>query len=230
MNSSQVYRMLTWLSPSFPIGSFSYSHGLENAIENGFIKDRESLQNWLTGILKYGTGRCEASLFCLAFSAIAAPICDWPLERVLLYTSAFHATAELRLESTAQGKAFLDILVKIHPSDVLCKMHQLFIELKCKPALAVAVALACASEQFPLELSLTGYLQSFTNQLVSAGTRLIPLGQTDSQHLMMAMMPVIQNVVKKAIEQPIEDTGSAIAMLELASMQHEKQYTRLFRS
>ncbi len=231
MNDQQLYRLLTWLSPAFPIGSFSYSHGLENAVEHGQVTDRESLLQWITAVINYGTARCDASIFCLVYAAINHPQqSPLSLETVVQYAYALQATAELKLEALAQGKSFLAAIMANYANSALLAVQQRLHQLTCEPTLAVAVAITCAIEGIALQLALTAYLQAFSAQLVSVGIRLIPLGQTQGQQIIALLPDIIQPAVAQAMQCSWEDIGSATINLELASMRHETQYTRLFRS
>src|SRR5215469_16146038 len=101
-----LYKMLAWLSPGFPIGSFSFSHGLEAAAENGAVRDRETLQDWIAAILRWGDGRIDTDILCAGHRAAAAGDVD-ALAEASRRGIAFRATAEIRLETAVQGAAFL---------------------------------------------------------------------------------------------------------------------------
>jgi urease accessory protein len=173
------YRLLAWLSPAYPIGAFSYSHGIETAVEEGFVKDRASLVTWLETILRDGTGRVDGALFAAAWRAAAAR--DWPaFGDIADRAAAWRATSEMALESRQQGSSFLSITRTAwpHPDlDGVCD----------ELALPVAVALAAAVHGVALESVLAGYLHAFTANLISAAVRTVPLGQSDGQLTLAAL-------------------------------------------
>jgi len=217
--------MLAWLSPGFPIGSFSFSHGLEAASENGAVRDRETLQDWIGAILRWGDGRIDADILCAGHrAAVAADV--GALAEANRRGIAFRATAEIRLETTAQGDAFLKTYCAAWGGSFLDRWAA-FGEPVCYPA---AVGAAMARAGIPLEWALVGYLQIMAANLVSAGLRLGIIGQTDGQRILAALEPAIGSASAAALTREPDCFGSATFAVELASMAHETQYTRLFRS
>jgi len=217
--------MLAWLSPGFPIGSFSFSHGLEAASENGAVRDRETLQDWIGTILRWGDGRIDADILCAGHRATAAGDVG-ALAAANRRGIAFLATAEIRLETTAQGDAFLKTYCAAWGDSFLDRWAA-FGEPVCYPA---AVGAAMARAGIPLESALVGYLQTMAANLVSAGLRLGIIGQTDGQRILAALEPAIGSASAAALTREPDCFGSATFAVELASMAHETQYTRLFRS
>lgn len=224
-----LYRLMTWLSPSFPVGGYSYSHGIEFAIEDGLITDRISLTRWVEAIIRHGAGRNDAILFRSAWQAVAD---DDPvaLAEVAEMADALRATPEMALESTAQGQAFLDTLTKAWPDTNFQTWAQTLADLDRPPAYAVAVGVAAAASSVPLGHALTAYLHATAANLISAGVRLVPLGQTDGQLAQAALEVPTQAATEQALRRPLDDFGSATPMVDWTSMKHETQYTRLFRS
>jgi urease accessory protein len=220
-----LLRLLTWLSPSFPVGGFSYSHGLELAVEAGLVRDRRHLADWLGTVLSHGAGRVDATLLASAWRATCADD-GVALAAATEWAAAMRGTAETALESAAQGRAFLDTVRQVWPDPWLEKRA----EMLALGGYAVAVGVAAARAGVPLEPTLVGYLHAFAANLVSAAVRLVPLGQTDGQRALAALEPVILAAAAAAIERPLAEIGSATPMVEWASMRHETQYTRLFRS
>jgi urease accessory protein len=266
-----LYRLLAWLSPSFPVGAFSYSHGLEAAAAAGVVHDRATLRGWIAAIVAQGSGRIDADILCQAYRAARAgdeAAIDIATRRGL----AFRATAELALEAGQQGEAFLaawqaacadtntgpdpaggeregsaptqvsttltarpedENLAQASPSvpsprkrgegqgegpfgDVVC--------------LSAAFAVAAARAGIALDDALLGYLQAFAANLMSAGLRLGLIGQTDGQRILAALETVIARAAAAAIGRDPADFGAAAFAVDLASMAHETQYSRLFRS
>jgi urease accessory protein len=220
-----LYRLLAWLSPSFPVGAFSYSHGLEAAAESGRICDRASLQRWVLAIVTRGAGRTDADILRDAYHAAKAGDLGG-IEIVNRRGLAYRPTAELALESTAQGSAFLATCSTAWPHTFLARWAASAHE-TCYPA-AVGAAAACAGIAF--EGALLAYLQALAANLVSAGLRLGIVGQTDGQRILANLEPVVIAAVAAAIAREAEDFGAAAFAVDLASMAHETQYTRLFRS
>jgi urease accessory protein len=227
--SAGLYRMLAWLSPGFPVGSFAFSHGLEAAAASGAVRDRETLQLWFSAIIASGGGRVDADILRDAYRASSAgdigALMDANRRGV-----AFRATAETRLETTAQGEAFLAICRAAWPSPVLDCWAGRISERSESVCYAAAVGAATAQAGIPLDCTLLGYLQTFAFNLVSAGLRLGIIGQTDGQRIVATLEPVISAAVAGALSRGPDGFGSATFAVELASMDHETQYTRLFRS
>jgi urease accessory protein len=198
-------RLQAWLSPTFPTGSYSYSHALEWAVEAGGVRDRVSLVGWLAADLRYGSGRNEAIFFREAWSA--ATLDDQPrLLEISELAAAFRGTSEFALESAQQASAYHATLSHVWPDPLLNEIAETLADLR--------IAL----------------LQSYIANLVTAGVRLIPLGQTDGQAAIAALEDAVLAVSADAATSTIEELGSAAFMVDLASMSHETQYTRLFRS
>jgi urease accessory protein len=226
ITETALYRLMTWLSPSYPLGAFSYSHGLEYAVEAGLVHDRASLTQWIEAVLEQGAGRIDAALFVAAWRAADSGD-DAALETAAELATAWRSTAETALESAAQGAAFVSVTGKVWPSDVL---DGLAARHDGKLPLSVAVGAGCAAHGIPLLSGVTAYLQSFAANLVSAGVRLVPLGQTDGQRAIAALEPVVAHCAGEALTARLDELGSAAPLLDWCSMQHETQYTRLFRS
>jgi len=222
-----LYRLLAWLSPAYPIGAFSYSHGVETAVEEGFIKDRASLVRWLESVLLQGTGAVDGALFAAAWSAAAAedlPAFDAIAERA----AAWRGTMEMALESRQQGGSFLSITRTAWPHASLVAAHE---RLGGELALPVAVALAAAAHGIALEQALAGYLHAFTANLISAALRTVPLGQTDGQLALAALERAVNAAAQAAmVVTSLDEVGTATPLLDWCSLRHETQYTRLFRS
>lgn len=225
-DQAALYRLMTWLSPSFPVGSFSYSSGIEWAVEAGDITDAETLRGWLSAMLSDGQGVCDGILLAHAWRAGTAQD-DKALAEVAELGAAFAPSRERQLETTAQGRAF----VEIAGAAWSCAALQRLIEIWPGPfAYPVAVGTVAAGHQLPLDLTLHAFLHAQAANWISAGVRLIPLGQTDSQRVLAALEGVVTAVAARALEAPLDELGSATFRADLASMHHETQYTRLFRT
>lgn len=220
-----LYRLLAWLSPGFPIGAFSYSHGLEAVAESGAVRDRASLQSWVAAVVIRGSGRIDADILREAHRAAAAgDLAD--LVAVNRRGLAYRATAELALEASAQGAAFLASCRTAWPDKFLAAWAAGG-ESVCYSA---AVGAAAARAGIPLKAALIGYLQAMAANLVSAGLRLGIVGQTDGQRVLAALEPAVIDAASAAAKRDPGDFGSATFAVDLTSMAHETQYSRLFRS
>jgi urease accessory protein len=223
-NSSALYRLMAWLSPAFPVGAFSYSSGIEWAVEAGDIKNAATLQAWLGVMLTNGGGFCDAVLFAHAHRAIDD---DKALRAVAELAAAFAPSKERHLETTAQGNAFVEATRAAWPCAAIERLKTIW---DGPVAYPVAVAVAAAGHGVALEPALAAYLQAVAANWVSAGVRLIPLGQSDGQRVLAALEPVVAATAQRALTAKLDDLGSSAFRADLASARHETQYTRLFRS
>jgi len=222
-------RLQSWLSPAFPSGSYSYSHALEWAVEAGHINDRKTMVDWLGADLRYGAGRNEA-IFFLEAARCALNDDRAKLLEIAELATAFRGTAEFVLESSQQAAAWLVMLRRVWPDRVLDWLAETLCEHQLQPAPAVILGVRSARQGIPASLALPAFLQSYIANLVIAGVRLIPLGQTDGQLAIAELEELVLATSAHAKQDTIDDLGSAAFMVELASMAHETQYTRLFRS
>jgi urease accessory protein len=224
--AASLYRLMTWLSPSFPVGAFSYSSGLEWAVEAGDITDAASLRQWLASMLVNGAGICDGIFLAHAYRAASSGD-DALLADIVELASAFAPSRERHLETTAQGRAFIEIARAAWHNALLDRLIT-----SCKAAIVypVAVGLVSAAHAIPLAPTLHAFLHAVTSNWISAGARLLPLGQTDSQRVLAQLEPDVAATAKRALVASLDDLGSATFRADLASMRHETQYTRLFRS
>jgi urease accessory protein len=217
---------MIWLSPAFPVGGFSYSHGLEWAVGEGAIADARALLSWITDVLAHGAGRCDVILLAATWRAVAAGD-DRLLGRAAELGGALVPSAERRLETLAQGRAFVDAVQAVWPLPVLDRLWGSGAEV----AYPVAVGACAAAHGLPLAATAMAFCQAFAASLVSAGVRLIPLGQTDGLRVLAQLQDgVIPCLVGTALGAGLEDVGGAVLGADIASMRHETQSTRLFRS
>jgi urease accessory protein len=227
--TAALLRLQSWLSPAFPTGAYSYSHGLEWAVEAGYINDRESLVDWLEADLCYGTVRNEAIFFREAWHC-ARDDNRGKLFEIAELAAAFRGTSEFALESSQQASACRATLGQVWPDRLLDSLSRLLSEHHVPLVVAVVLGIRSASEGIPVSLALPAFLQSYIANLVTAGMRLIPLGQTDGQLAIAALEEAVLAASAQARKATIADLGSSAFMVDLASMAHETQYTRLFRS
>jgi urease accessory protein len=224
--AAALYRLMTWLSPSFPVGAFSYSSGIEWAVEAGDITNAASLRGWLAAMLGDGPGFCDAVFLAQAHRAASAQD-EAALREIAELAAAFVPSRERQLETTTQGRAFIEIARSAWVCDGLDGMVA-----ACDGAIVypVAVGIVCAAHTVPLAPAMHAFLHAVVSNWISAGARLVPLGQTDSQRILASLEADAAATAKRALTCSLDDLGSATFRADLASLRHETQYTRLFRS
>ena len=219
MPLTALYRLMAWLSPAYPVGAFSYSSGIEWAVEAGNIKDAETLRAWLAVMLSDGGGFCDAVLFAHAHDAVERED-DRSLRDIAELAAALAPTKERHLETTAQGNAFVEATRAAWPCAALDRLKETW---DGPVAYPVAVAVAAAGHGVACETALPAFLQALAANWVSAGVRLIPLGQTDGQRVVAALETVVAETTRRALAAKLDDIGSAAFRADLASARHETQ-------
>lgn len=212
--AAQRLMLAAWFSPAFPVGAFAYSHGLETAVAHGAVHDRASLQDWVATALGQGAGRADAILLAAAWRAPHDP-------EIADLAAALNPSRERRLETLAQGSAFAATVAAAWPAPGLGA---------APAAYPVAAGRAAAAHQLPLGPVLLHYLQAWSANLVGAGLRLIPLGQTDGQRVTAALSPLCAAVAAEAEGATLDDLGGCALGCDVASMRHETLEPRLFRT
>jgi urease accessory protein len=222
-----LYRLLTWLSPGYPLGAYSCSHGIEYAVEAAIVRDRDGLVAYVRAALEEGSGRIDAALLSAAWSAVQKGD-EERLDEIADLAAAWRGSAEMALETETQGRAFLSTTRAAWPHPGL----DAFAARRADAAVAlpVAVAVAAACHGISLPPTLAAFLHAFAANLVSAGVRLIPLGQTDGQRALAALEPAVAEVATTAMTVPLDDIATSTPLIDWCSMRHETQYTRLYRS
>ncbi|HLZ76503.1 urease accessory protein UreF [Phenylobacterium sp.] len=215
---AQLLRLMTWLSPAFPVGAFGYSHGLETAIREGLVRDADTLAAWVGGLVELGGGWTDAVLFTAAWEASAARDALALAELVEL-AEALAPTLERRRETLAQGEAFLVAARAWGPP-----------ELNGPVAYPVAVGSAAARAGIPAGAALTAWLHAFCANLVSVAVRAIPIGQTDGVAVIAALEPTILATAGRAAASTLDDLGACALNSDIAAMRHETLDGRLFAS
>src|SRR5262245_16721884 len=224
-----LIRLQHWLSPAFPAGSYSYSHGLEWAIESHQVHDRGSLVDWLDADLRFGSGRNDAIFFVEAWRCAAGGD-DTRLLEIAELSAACRATSELAVEALQQGASCLTTLRDAWPDPMIDALWEGLRQRSIHAALPIVIAVRSARGGIPVGTALRAFLCASVSNLVSAGSRLIPLGQTDGQRALAELEPAVLEAGERALTASLDDLGSAALMVDFASMLHETQYTRLFRS
>jgi urease accessory protein len=228
MATDGLLKLLAWLSPSFPVGAFAYSHALEAAIDEGLVADRISLQGWIEDLLVQGSPRADGVFFVCAYRAVADGD-DASFLEVAEWAAAMRGTGELALESIQQGESFMRAIGDAWPVEITVWRQRLSAA-EIRPVYPVAVACAAAIAKIDATSALAAYLHAFAANLVSAAVRAIPLGQTDGQRVLAAVEPAVAKAAAAAQTRTLEDAGTAAPAIDALSFRHETQYSRLFRS
>jgi urease accessory protein len=217
-----ILPLFAWLSPSYPVGCYAYSHTLEWAVEAGDVADEEALIAWLKDQMTLGFGRNDAILLSHAYRAVEAGH-EAALVNVNELALAFCPSAELYLETSQQGRSFLDATLAAWPAPGL-------LDLDGEVAFPIAIGMAAAAHVVPLPITLSAYLFGLVQTLVSAAIRLAPVGQTAGIRICRALAVTVRDVAQEAIGLSLDGIGGATFRADLGSFHHENQYTRLFRS
>lgn len=209
--NSDVLTLSQLLSPSFPVGAFAYSHGLETAIDDGLITDATSLRDWVSDLMEHGSLRNDAVLLNLAYV-------DTDSKRVDAVARAFAASRERLVEADLQGAAFCDTVRDV------CGLELGRI---CYP-----VAVGCTARMLTLDPELTAamYAQAFVANMAAAAMRLVPLGQTDGQLVQTALKPMCLSLAAETQGASEDDLSSFAFLSDIVAMRHEVQSPRIFRT
>jgi urease accessory protein len=214
IESMRLLQLMAIMSPAFPIGGFAYSHGFELAIDEGMVKTPENVQAWIESLVKHGSGWNDAVLFSASYDAQ-----DTVRRGIDELALALAVSRERALETSDLGQSLA------RSAAVLTALEPL--KLKAYP---VVFAATCAAAGIAKLSGLLALLQAFSNNLVSVGVRLVPLGQTAGLEIMRDLMPVISATASRAMVATLDDLGSSAFLSDIAAMKHEIQYSRVFRS
>ncbi|QLE42855.1 urease accessory protein UreF [Nostoc sp. C052] len=224
LTDSHLLSILQLASPTLPVGAYSYSEGLEMLVENGTIANHTHLKDWLKAELLYGAIRLEAAVMVRSQQATKIPdvesLCRWNL-----WLSAARETEELRASSWQMGRSLIQLLGKLEPQIVPIANT---VGNPCNYAIAFGIAVA--HWEINIQAALLAYLHSWASNLITAGVKLIPLGQTAGQRLLLDLQPLLSAAALEILRLKDDQLACCSWGLSLASMQHETQYTRLFRS
>lgn len=226
MTGSAHMPLMVWMSPSFPVGAFAYSHGLEWAFEAGDLHDRETLTDWLDALVRHGSLRNDLILFACAYRASRAGD-GAALSEIAELALALANSAERRLETVTQGNAFVTACRAAWDCEAFAQLRRAWPEDVAYP---VAVAVACAGHDVALRPALEAYGLGFVANLISASVRLGIVGQTDGQRITAGLVPVLHEAAAAAEHATLDDLGGCALRSDFASLRHETQYSRLFRS
>lgn len=220
------------ISPTLPVGGFNYSEGIEWLVEAGTITNADQLQNWLAHELDQGSIRVETAIMARAYRGVHIQNTEILIDQTTLqywnqWLSATRETSELRQQSLQMGRSLRKLLLDLHPE---IQSLFAFVAPTVPCHYAIAFGIGAAFRQIDLPQATLGYLHSWVNNLISAGVRLVPLGQTEGQRLLLNLMPELIRQTERILALKDDDLYSCNWGLSLASMGHETQYTRLFRS
>lgn len=219
MVSTNLLRLMAWLSPAFPVGSFSYSHGLERAAHERLIADRAGLEDWLSGLVEAGSLWNDA---VLAAHAVRASESRGELASLAELAEALAGSAERNMETMNQGRAFVEAARTWRGSAID--------GLPEDAAYPVAFGAVAGQAGIPAEEAIAGLLQAMVSNLVQAAIRLSIIGQTDGVRVIAALEPLVAATADRAARASLDDLGSGTIRSEIVAMRHETQHSRLFRS
>ena len=223
-NYLPLLSLLQLTNSALPVGAYSYSEGLENLVEIGIINNVEKLKDWLIPELQFGAIRLEAWVMLQAYKA--AKIGDMAaLNYWNNWAFAARETEELRSQSWQMGKALSRLLQELQP-----ELKSVFSQIGQNCNYAIAFGIASSYWQINEHKAVMGYLHSWATNLIGAGVKLIPIGQTAGQKLLLDLHPRLVEISREIFNLNADNIGSCAWGLSLASMAHESQYTRLFRS
>lgn len=230
LTAQSLLCLLQLTSPALPVGAYSYSEGLEALVDAGAIANEQSLKHWLKQELHFGAIRLEAAVMVRVHRAVQLK--DFKaLGYWNAWLSAARETEELRFSSWQMGQSLLRLLLKI-PQGTQSASLQTLVDAAGSPCnFAVAFGIATAHWQIDSpDSALLGYLHSWATNLIAAGVKLIPLGHTAGQQLLLELHPTLICATQGILVLADDDLNACGWGLALASMAHETQYTRLFRS
>jgi len=216
--STNLLRLMSWLSPVFPTGGYAYSAALEQAAADGAVADPDGLRAWLETLLAKGPQWNDAVFFAASWRAAASP--DDVADMAAL-ARAMTGSAERHRETIDQGTGFLEAAANWFDDGVLPPRGA---------PLCVAVGTACGLQAIPLEDGLAAFLHAFVANQLQAAIRLSVTGQRGAAKLLAELEPAIEQTAARAASSTLDDLGSATILADIAAMNHETLEPRLFLS
>ncbi|MEP2716599.1 urease accessory UreF family protein [Pseudophaeobacter sp.] len=212
--NAQILTLSQWLSPAYPVGAFAYSHGLEAAADHGWVTDGTSLEAWLTELLKKGSGWCDSLFLAAAWRARDGEA----LAAIDASARAFAASKERLFETCQQGASFGRVTQTLWGGALSGLTYP------------VALGAASAANALPLELTQGMYLQGFLSNLIAAGQRLLPVGQTEGQQILQRLSARLPEVAAQTSDGDLDQLSATAFLADIAAMKHETQRSRIFRT
>jgi len=218
-----LLHLMQMVSPALPVGAYAYSQGLEYAVEKGWVNGRAGAEDWIGEVLSHSVGGLDLPVLLRLLKAWQQS--DWG--EIIHWNQTLQAARESRellLEDVQMGQALLRLLVSLELPNAL--------QWPQDEEVSFATVFALAAQHFEIsdDDALSGFAWSWLENQAAAAIKLVPLGQTDGQRLLMALMPCVEQTVANAYLRSDDEIGAGLPGLAMASMQHETQYSRLFRS
>ena len=229
LGAATLLRLMQLTSPALPVGGFSYSEGLEAAVETRLVVNEQQATQWLLDQLQLGLARCELAVAAKAFDAWRANDAA-ALARLNAWIQRTRETAELRLQSEQMGRSLLAWLRNRSADDLDAARLALLGALEPAPNWVIAFALAAAQTGAPRREAVLSLAFAWAENMVQAAMKCVPLGQASAQRMLAALIEHIPDAVDHAIALPEAKQQAFTPMLAILSAQHETQYSRLFRS
>jgi urease accessory protein len=224
-----LWHLLQLSDQLFPTGAYAFSHAIETYVEQGVVHDRTSCQCLLENVCRYSLGPGDMVFCAHAFRLAAARDLD-ALRALDRRLTAFKIARELRQESQRTGQAFLRASLSLQPPPLVEQFLQMAQQGEVAGHHAIAFGIVTQQLGVPQISALQGYGYQVTAGWVAAALRLVPLGQTDGQRLLHDLAPILGDVIERYRDLRPEDAWTSTPGLDLRSMQHERQYSRLCRS
>ena len=209
-----ILTLSQWISPSYPVGSFTYSHGLEALVNLRWLGNAENLYEWLSNILQSGAARTDALFLAAAYNCSS----DEALIEMNMKARALASSQERLLEMDELGKAFKSITEAVWPIEI--------------GELVYPIAIGFCANAEGIEITLTAclYLQAYVSNLVSAAQRLMPLGQTEAQKIIKTLSPICLQLADETRDGNLDNIYSSVFISDIAAMKHETQVSRIFKT
>lgn len=221
-NDIALTRLFQLISPSLPIGSYTYSQGIEWAVESGWVENEMQLQEWLKGLL-------QSTMLYLDLPLLVRFMNAWSNQDEVAiirwndYLIASRETAELRLEEVNRARAFSQILISLEPEAKKVKKMLLVSQHAC-------FSYACSRWGISIKQACNGLLWSWLENQALSAVKIIPLGQTAGQRVVFSLTELFPHIIEQALSVKDDDLGASSLAQSITSSMHETQYTRLFRS
>jgi urease accessory protein len=219
MSQSTLLRLMTLLSPAFPVGGFAYSSGLEQAVADQLVTDSQTLGDWLLSILQRGSIWNDAVLLAESHRQVCR---GHSISEVTDLAEALAGSKERHLEQQNLGGGFIDAVkasgLNVPPS------------IKDLAAYPVAVGATTAAQGLELESALGAFMHGYISNQIQCAIRLGVLGQNGGVALLASLEPVILETARKANRSTLDDLGASSLMADISAMRHETLYSRIFRT